>query len=192
MKSLKIRNIAFSVHRYVGLFAGLILVIVGLTGSLLVFEHELDDWNIQQRFGHVIPQEQKLSVGAIVNTVKATYVERPDWKIGQVQMLPNQEFYTVRLNRPDETQWEVFVNPHTGKIMGDRQRETALFSRILDLHYQLLAGETGRQAVGVAALLLCVLSFTGLCCGRVGVSSFWASKLSGTRIPSESITMFTK
>ena len=57
MKSLKIRNIAFSIHRYIGLLVGLILVIVGLTGSMLVFEHEMDNWNIQQRFGHVIPQE---------------------------------------------------------------------------------------------------------------------------------------
>jgi len=162
MKSLKLRYVAFSLHRWIGLFAGLILAAVGLTGSLLVFEHELDNWNIQQRFGHIIPQEQKLSVGAIVNTVKATYADRPDWKVGQVQMISGREFYTVRLNRPDETQWEVFVNPYTGKIMGDRQRETALFSRILALHYQLMAGDIGLKLVGVSALLLCILSITGI------------------------------
>ncbi len=32
-------------------------------------------------------------------------------------MLPKQEFYTLRLNRPDDSQWEVFVNPYTGVIM---------------------------------------------------------------------------
>ena len=31
----KIRNLAFSLHRYIGLAVGIILVIVGLTGSLL-------------------------------------------------------------------------------------------------------------------------------------------------------------
>jgi uncharacterized iron-regulated membrane protein len=162
MKSLKLRHVAFSSHRWIGLFAGLILVIVGLTGSLLVFEHELDDWNIQQRFGRVIPQEQRLSPGTIANTVRTAYANRPDWKVGQIQMITGQEFYTVRLNRPDETQWEVFVNPFTGKIMGDRQRETALFSRILDLHYQLMAGDIGLKIVGVAALFLCILSLTGI------------------------------
>ncbi|MBW4445069.1 MAG: PepSY domain-containing protein [Plectolyngbya sp. WJT66-NPBG17] len=159
---MKARNIVFSVHRYVGLVVGLILVIVGLTGSLLIFEHEIDDWAIQQRFGHVIPQEQRLSPGALANTVKTAYANHPDWKVGQVKMPSNQEFYTIRLNRPDDTQWEVFVNPYTGKIMGDRQRETALFSRMLDLHYQLLAGDIGLKIVGVAALLLCILSITGI------------------------------
>lgn len=162
MKSLKARNIAFSIHRYVGLIVGLILVIVGLTGSVLMFEHEMDDWAIQQRFGHVIPQEQRLSPGALVSAVKTAYSNHPDWKVGQVNMPSNQEFYTIRLNRPDETQWEVFVNPYTGTIMGDRQRETALFSRVLALHYQLLAGDIGLKIVGVAALFLCILSITGI------------------------------
>lgn len=156
------RNIAFSVHRYLGLVAGLILVIVGLTGSLLIFEHEMDDWNIQQRFGHVISQEQRLSPGTLTNTVKTAYAHHPDWKVRQVNMPSNQEFYTIRLTRPDDTQWEVFVNPYTGVVMGDRQRETALFSRVLDLHYQLLAGDLGLKIVGIAALFLCVLSITGI------------------------------
>ncbi len=162
MKSLKIRNAVFSTHRYVGLVVGLILIVVGITGSLLVFDHEIDDWGIQQRFGHVTPQEQRISPGTLVKTVSTAYADYPDWKVGQVQMISGQEFYTIRLSRPDETQWEVFVNPYTGKIMGDRQRETALFSRMLALHYQLLAGDIGTKIVGIAALFLCVLSITGI------------------------------
>jgi uncharacterized iron-regulated membrane protein len=60
MKSRKIRKLAFTLHRYIGLAVGLILVIVSLTGSLLVFEHELDDWAIQQRFGHVLKNNASL------------------------------------------------------------------------------------------------------------------------------------
>lgn len=162
MKSLKIRNVVFSIHRYIGLLVGLILVIIGLTGSLLVFEHEIDDWGIQQRFGYVIPQEQTLSAGTLVKIVSTAYADYPDWKVGQVQMTSGSEFYTVRLNRPDKTQWEVFINPYNGKIMGDRQHDTALFSRVLSLHYQLLAGDIGIKIVGVAALFLCLLSITGI------------------------------
>lgn len=162
MKSRKLRNFAFTLHRYIGLAVGIILVIVGLTGSLLVFEHEMDDWAIQQRFGHVVAQEQRLSTATLVDNVKAAYVNHPDWQVGQVQMLPKQEFYTIRLNRPDDTQWEVFVNPYTGIIMGDRQRETALFSRVVELHYTLLVGNTGMVLVGIAAFLLVILSITGI------------------------------
>ena len=177
MKSRKLRNLAFTLHRYIGLAVGIILVIVGLTGSLLVFQHEMDDWTIQQRFGHVVLQEQRLSTGTLVDKVKAAYSNHPDWRVGQVQMLPKQEFYNIRLNRPDDTQWEVFVNPYTGVIMGDRQRETAFFSRVLDLHYTLMGGDGGRKLVGIAALLLCVLSVTGIM-----LWSGWQKLISGFKI----------
>jgi uncharacterized iron-regulated membrane protein len=162
MNRIKLRPLIFTLHRYLGLGIGLILVIVGLTGSLLVFMPELDNLIIQQRFGKVILQDQILPVEQLVKTVQTTYAQYPDWKVGQVQMVPKQPFYTVRLNRPDETQWEVFVNPYTGKIMGDRQRETAFFSRILDLHYALLSGDIGIIIVGFSALFLCILSITGI------------------------------
>jgi uncharacterized iron-regulated membrane protein len=162
MKKIKPRNFVFTTHRYLGLGIGLLLVIVGLTGSLLIFMPELDAQIIQQRFGYITPQEQIIPVDQLVDTVKTTYAEHPDWKVGQVQMLPDQKFYTIRLNRPDETQWEVFVNPYTGEVMGDRQRETAFFSRILDLHYALLSGQVGITIVGLAALLFCILSLTGI------------------------------
>jgi outer membrane receptor protein involved in Fe transport len=92
-------------------------------------------------------------------------------------MLPKQEFYTIRLNRPDDTQWEVFVNPYTAGIIGDRQRETALFSRVLDLHYALLVGNTGMVIVGIAAFLLVILSITGIV-----LWSGWQKLISGFKI----------
>jgi uncharacterized iron-regulated membrane protein len=161
-KSTQFRRLTFTLHRYLGLGVGLILVIVGLTGSLLVFKPELDAQIVQQRFGFVTSQVQTLPPEQLVDTVKAAYANHPDWKVGQVQLLSHDPFYTVRLNRPDETQWEVFVNPYTGKVMGDRQRETAFFSQILSLHYALLGGPVGIVVVGLAALFLLILSITGI------------------------------
>jgi uncharacterized iron-regulated membrane protein len=161
VKSKKNRNIIVSTHRYLGLLVGLILIIVGLTGSLLVFKYELDDWAIQQQFGRVVAQEQVLSPAILIDNVKIAYANRPNWQISELRMLPDREIYTVRLNRPDETQWEVFIDPYTGKIISDRQQETALFSLILHLHYELLSGNTGTIVVGTAALFLCILTITG-------------------------------
>ncbi|MGH2415275.1 MAG: PepSY domain-containing protein [Microcystaceae cyanobacterium] len=42
-----IRNIIFTLHRYLGLVAGLVLII-GLTGSLLVFPREIDQSRVSQ------------------------------------------------------------------------------------------------------------------------------------------------
>jgi uncharacterized iron-regulated membrane protein len=162
MKALKLRNLTFQLHRYLGLVVGLILVIVGLTGSLLVFVPELDALIVQMRFGGVVAQSEKVPVEQIVETVKTAYSNYPDWKINQVQMVPHLPYYTVRLKHPDKTQWEVFVNPYTGKVMGDRQRETSFFARVYALHYALLAGDIGTIIVGISALLLFILSITGI------------------------------
>ncbi|MEH2447975.1 MAG: PepSY-associated TM helix domain-containing protein [Nostoc sp.] len=54
MNSKKIRDLAFTLHRYLGLAVGLVLVIVGLTGSLLVFEQDFDHLMIAQQYGQSI------------------------------------------------------------------------------------------------------------------------------------------
>lgn len=44
MHSKILRQVLFSLHRYIGLAVGLLLAFIGLTGSLLVFESEIDHW----------------------------------------------------------------------------------------------------------------------------------------------------
>ena len=159
MKFKKIRHIIVGTHRYLGLLVGIILIIVGLTGSLLVFENEIDDWVIQQQFGQVVIQEQVLSPATLIDRVQTAYADRPNWQIGSLRMLSDQHIYRVQFDLPDDKQWEVLVNPYTGKIIGDRQR--GIFTLILSLHYELLSGNIGIIIVGIAALFLCILTITG-------------------------------
>ncbi len=88
---MKIRQLAFQLHRYIGIAVGFIIVIAGLTGSLLVFEKEIDDFLITQKFGHVIPQEQRVSMESVLNTVKAAYGDRPDLKLLSIKILPKAD-----------------------------------------------------------------------------------------------------
>ena len=84
MKSRKIRQVAFNLHQYIGLVVGLLLIIVGLTGSLLVFQHEIDQFLVQRQFGQVIPQQQRVSIESVLNTVKTAYSDRPDLKLNSI------------------------------------------------------------------------------------------------------------
>ncbi|WP_017651348.1 PepSY domain-containing protein [Fortiea contorta] len=43
MNTKIIRNTAFQLHRWLGLVGGVLLCIAGLTGSVLVFWHEIDE-----------------------------------------------------------------------------------------------------------------------------------------------------
>ena len=41
---MKLRRIAVLMHRYVGLALAIFLIMSGLTGSIIAFNHELDAW----------------------------------------------------------------------------------------------------------------------------------------------------
>lgn len=163
MNARKLRNLAFYLHRYLGLIVGLILIIVGITGSLLVFHNEIDRFLIGQQFGRLTPQQQQVPVETILQNVSQTYKDQPDLKIDSIDFntvpdLPSK----VWLKSEDDKWTEVLVNPYTNEIMGTRQWENTLFGIIYPLHYELFAGTPGIVIVGIAALFLFILSVTGL------------------------------
>ncbi|MEH2126412.1 PepSY-associated TM helix domain-containing protein [Nostoc sp.] len=160
MNRKKIRDIVFYLHQYIGFFVGLVLVIVGLTGSLLVFEQDFDRLMITQQYGQITPQQVQLSPESVVNTIEAA---RRDLKLFRVYLpdTPSSP-YVGQLSSTDEQRIEVFVNPYTGKIIGERISDNTLIGMLLKLHVSLMAGETGTMFVGIAAFLMCILTVTGL------------------------------
>ncbi|MGH7998947.1 MAG: PepSY-associated TM helix domain-containing protein [Brasilonema sp.] len=96
---------------------------------------------------------------------------------GIILMHPEKSTYIVRLTPTDGKTIEVFVNPYTGRILGDRQQKTSLRYIAIDLHYSLLAGRTGEIIVGIGGLLLFVLSITGFL-----LWPGWRRLISGFRI----------
>jgi uncharacterized iron-regulated membrane protein len=177
MNSKTIRNLAFSLHRYIGLAVGIILVIVGLTGSLLVFQKEIDAALVKQKSEQVIPQQQTLSLDKIANNITQTYANQPDFKLAQFDLHFDDDIYRVRLRNSEDKDLEVFVNAYTGKILGDRPRENTFFSKVYELHYALLADKIGTVIVGIVALLMCILTVTGLI-----LWSGWRNLISGFKI----------
>jgi uncharacterized iron-regulated membrane protein len=67
MNTKKLRNFSFYLHRWLGLVAGILLCIAGITGSILVFWHEIDEAVIAASFGRVIPTETMVSLDAIAS-----------------------------------------------------------------------------------------------------------------------------
>ncbi|MEH2083923.1 MAG: PepSY-associated TM helix domain-containing protein [Nostoc sp.] len=166
MNSKKLRNLMFALHRYIGLGVGLIAIIVGLTGSLLVFHTEISDVQLYRQIGTITPQGEPLPIETILNTVKSTYANQPDALL-QVLYLP------VKPSKPanivyatKENDWiDNYVNPYTGVVLGNTLKlnaEQHFFKVAYKLHYALLAGDIGLKIVGIVGLLMCILSITGL------------------------------
>jgi uncharacterized iron-regulated membrane protein len=164
MNSKTIRTITFQLHRYLGLGIGLILVLVGLTGSLLVFHTEIEAALVERQFGTILPQGELISIDQILATMQAEIRDRPDLKIGSI-IPPQDATHPYQASIWDEKNQQlnqIFVHPYSGKVLGRILESTSFMQIALRLHYQLAAGDMGTKIVGIAALLLVLLSLTGI------------------------------
>ncbi|MUG94899.1 PepSY domain-containing protein [Scytonema sp. UIC 10036] len=166
MKSKKLRDLVFTLHRYIGLAVGLIAIIVGLTGSLLVFHSEISNFEQHRRIGKITPQGTQLPVEVVLNTVKKTYANQPDATLQTIilPLKPNEPINVVLKTK--EKDWtENYVNPYTGEILGNNLQPSFVnkfFEIVYPLHYTLLSGDMGYKFVGIIGLLMSFMSITGI------------------------------
>ncbi len=147
------RRILLQAHLLIGLVAGAILVVLGVTGAALVFEQEIDA-ALYPRLRRVFPEERRASLDDIARVVRRDYPDDPIVRI---------TFAT----RPDESfevslrsGLSVFVDPYTPRVLGDRGHNHFV-EHLLDLHLRLMAGPPGNLVVASATLLTLVSIGTG-------------------------------
>jgi uncharacterized iron-regulated membrane protein len=163
MRSPLLRVFAFQLHRYLGLACGLILIVIGLTGSLLIFSSELEHQLIQNKIGKIVPQGVPISIDQIFATVQNELRRSSGLTLGNL-LVPQDATspYQARLWDANDHLVQLFINPYTGQVMGSLPQAENWTRGVLDLHYQLLAGQTGKVIAGISALLLFVLSLSGI------------------------------
>ena len=167
MIAIKLRKWAFVLHRYIGLVVGLLLIIIGLTGSVLVFQREIDAFVISQRFGQVVVPENQaekiVSLELIIDRIKDQFRDQPETSLRAIA-IPNepQKPYIVTMQSKDKKLTQVYVNPYLGEIMGIRDRNSSWIGITVDLHRKFLADKTGEAIAGFVALFLFILCITGI------------------------------
>lgn len=144
-------------HLYLGLFAGLIVSVVGITGSILVFQDEID---------------QKLNPELFTVEANGTYKDYGDILPLVEQLYPEMSVQSIMVNKgatnptyrilTDGFQTEVFINPYTGKIIDTRPRTGRFMSSVMNIHRTLMIPGVGSYIVGAASLILLILSITGI------------------------------
>ena len=183
MNTKRLRNFAFTIHRYLGLILGLLLIFIGITGSLLVFEREIENIAIARQFGTVIPQEQTISIDRVTEIAQNTY---PDWDLVYIRWSDSpQQPLIIRMEEREinpniymDGEHQVFIDPYTGEVLGDRIERYTYYRFLLNLHYRLfIPGDTGMYITGIAALLLLIISATG-----IWLWSGWRKLISGFKI----------
>lgn len=156
---MKLRTPALILHRWIGILASLLLVIIGLTGSLLVFSNELDH-AFNPQLLHVEPQGEMRSHQELVDSAKTTY---PQLKPHRITVPSSPDIaYTVMMVDSKDDYTDVYLNPFNGKVLGSRPWKQTIGGFLIELHVHLLAGDLGMQVVGICGGLLLLMGITGL------------------------------
>ncbi|SHM06611.1 Uncharacterized iron-regulated membrane protein [Chitinophaga jiangningensis] len=151
----------FRVHRLAGLIAGLLLLLISITGSMLVFSDELDEALYHNNY-HISPGNHYLPVQQQFQAVRNRL--QPDQPYLMVTHLPQSPTETtiIRAEYNAEKKIYFFVNPYTAQIVAQRGNTDYFMGKVLFFHFTLLSGKTGAQIILITAILLAVSLLTGI------------------------------
>jgi uncharacterized iron-regulated membrane protein len=162
-----VRRAVFQVHVWTGLAVGLYIVVVTATGSALVFKAGVNALFVPDT---VVPVSGALLSEADLR--RAAEAQFPAFRVDAIDM-------PRRPDRPAEVTlvsggYEQFrlLDPYTGADLGLAGNETPFILWLVDLHDNLLGGETGRKVNGAGAVLLVVMCLTGIVIWWPGIASW--------------------
>jgi uncharacterized iron-regulated membrane protein len=156
-KELSVRKALFNIHLYLALVFGVWLLILGLTGSIMAFEPEIDHV-LHWKLSYVTHQGNPKPLTELGEAVsKAFPGERPGGYL--LPSTPNFS-YGVATRRG-----LVAVNPYTAEILGVRPGGRDFLAYVHQLHLRLLIGnraDTGRTIVSWSAVAVLLVLISGL------------------------------
>jgi uncharacterized iron-regulated membrane protein len=170
-----------NIHLYLGLNAGLIFVLAGLTGSLLVFYVELDELiNPQLKISQTQAQQAPQAYEAIYQALQQAHSGRNGaWRLEiprHDRAMMMARYYKAKekghLHFAPLIAW---VNPYTAEVVSSRFWGDYLMTWIYDLHYELLLDKTGKIIMGIIGVLLLISTLIGVYLWRPKTGKFKAA-----------------
>lgn len=168
------RNVLFQLHWFLGISAGLILAIMGVTGAIYSYEDPI--LRAFNQHSYVVPAQPQavLSPAEIYQALQQKYPQR---KISSITVNASKtEAATVNFAVPNNRRGEnVQINPYTADLLPVIQGE-GFFQMVEDIHRRLTtgnfskqevlpnttAGEFGKQLTGACAIILIFFVLSGL------------------------------
>ena len=141
-------------HGLPGLFAGLFLIVLSVTGAVLALAPALD------RASAVIPGAGQVSVAELAGRIVAHYPQTE-------QIVRTYSGNVIVYYSRDGQAGADLVNPLTGEGIGPYE-SSAFFGWVKDLHRAFMLEDAGRAMAGVLAVFMFILCISGM---------FWVSSV---------------
>lgn len=160
------------IHLYMGLTAGIVIMITCLTGAILVFEKELQHLFYKDRY-YTKVKGTRLAADSLIHTVSFA---NPDVKVGSIRIynnpertaevvfspVPDKKQGAAKKGKPESRRLVAFVDPYTGKIKDIYEHRKSFFYFVMDLHRWMLGGDTGKLLVGICTAIFLFIISTGI------------------------------
>ena len=169
MRFAGLRRLLFQLHMWIGLILGLLLALLGLSGSVLADDDAIADF--------LAPPPKAVAKGEVLPLDKIVEAARGAAGAGMMQIsLPRApgQAISVRIAKPGRRgeaavqgprapATQVFVDPVSGRVLGSRKAQLPpLLMFAHQLHGNFLMGREGRSFVGWLGVAMLILGATGL------------------------------
>lgn len=157
----------FNLHSWFGLITGIFLLVLGITGSILVYRIELNQWLYDP-----LMESSVTSHGVTLDSLYHALALRYDHLRG-IALISNPEeknhVYEFRVYTSDYKLHTidlmgVIVDPHTGKILREgyyRDFQKFPVNWIFSFHYSLMLGNPGMFVTAIFGLTMLLSLVTG-------------------------------
>ena len=160
------RRIWLSIHLYLGLSIGAVLVLLGLTGSILVFYLDIDQILNPQMEPTSVPYKMPAQQDILDALQQAHPTRQNSWRIEQP--MHTDRPIMARYYTPIESVGKNFaplmltVDPVTLEVTSSRLWGDYAMTWIYDLHYSLLLEKPGKIAIGIIGLISLISFISGI------------------------------
>lgn len=154
MARLRLRALWRNIHLWIGLLLFLVLAPLGLSGSWLVYDDQIDALMHPQR--HAVLGPATLAPGAYVEAARAAFGERAPTQL-RLPQGPQAGPVTVQAGRL--TAW---LDPKTAQVLEVGSPRQELRGIMHQLHGNLFMAQPGRKLVGWLGVVMLVSCVSGL------------------------------
>lgn len=147
-------------HRWLAFSIGVLFVLLGLSGSVITYEQEIDAW-LNPRLMRVQPRAEQASIATMEAQVRA---QLPAFAQLYAARLPHRDGDAALwfFKNADGARRQFTVDVYTGRVIGERSADHHLVGWIYEFHASLLMGLAGNVLLSVVAIAALVLLVSGL------------------------------
>lgn len=150
----------FQIHWFLGITAGLILSIMGVSGAIYSYEQPItrllnpDSYTVQAE------SKEKLTPAEIYQHFQK---EKPEFKILSITVAePATEASSINIEKEGERRGlTMMINPYDAELLPEIKGKN-FFAFVQKLHRYLTFGEVGKQITGACTLMLLIFIFSGI------------------------------